>query len=105
MLIVVCAPAIAIAVGVLIATAAARGGSLSVAAAADAIAAALPPGAQQMSGQKWEHCLVLGWLVCCEPPPLSRHQKSCHELIMCLRFTNTILVLGPEICTSQTHIT
>ncbi len=38
-------------------------------------------------------------------PPLSRHQKSSHELIMCLRFTNTKLVLGPEICVSQTHIT
>ena len=38
---------------------------------------------------RWEHCLVFGWSVCCEPPPLSRHQKSSHKLIMCLQFTNT----------------
>ncbi len=41
----------------------------------------------------------------CEPPPLSRHQKSSHELIMCLQFTNTKLVLRPEVCSSQTCIT
>ncbi len=105
LLIVVCAPAIAIATGVYVTTVVVRGGSLSAAAAADAIAAALLPGAQRMSGQRWEHCLVFVQLVCCEPPPLSRHLKSSHKLIMCLRFTTTKLVLGPKICASQTHIT
>jgi hypothetical protein len=105
LLIVVCAPAIAITAGVFVATAAARGGSLSAAAAANAIAAALPPSAQRMSGRRWEHCLVFGWLVCCEPPPLSCHQKSSHKLIMCLHFTKTNIVLGLEICASQTHVT
>ncbi len=40
-----------------------------MAAAAAALAAALPPRVQRMSGQKWVHCLVFGQLVCCEPPP------------------------------------
>jgi hypothetical protein len=105
LLIDVCAPAIVVTAGVFVATAGACGGSLAVAAAAAATAAMLPPGAQRMSGQRWEHCLVFGWLVCCEPPPFSCHQKSSHKLIRCLHFTNTKLVLGLEICASQTHIT
>jgi hypothetical protein len=42
----------------------------------------LDAGRQRISGQKWEHCLIFGWLVCCEPTPLYRHQKLSHELIM-----------------------
>jgi hypothetical protein len=106
LLIAVCAPAIAVSAAyVFVATVAAHGGSLAAAAAATATAAMLPPDAQWMSGQRWEHCLVFGWLVCCEPPPLSCHQKSSHKLIMCLHFTKTNIVLGLEICASQTHVT
>ncbi len=37
--------------------------------------------------------------------PLSCHQKLSHELTMRLWFTNTKLVLGPQICVSQTQMT
>jgi hypothetical protein len=77
---------------------------LSVVVAADAIAAALPPVAQWMSGQRWVHCLVFGWLVCCEPPPFTAtRNRVTNQLCVCVSLTK--LVLGPEIFASQTHIT
>jgi hypothetical protein len=67
-------PTIAVTTGVFTATAAGRGGCLAAVAAA-ALVAALPLRAQRMSGQRWVHCLVFGWLVCCEPHPLSRQPE------------------------------
>jgi hypothetical protein len=64
LLVISCAPAIAVATGVFVATAAACGSSLAAAAAAANTATALPPRAQWMSGRRWEHCLIFGRLVC-----------------------------------------
>jgi hypothetical protein len=38
---------------------------------------------QQMSGRKWDQCLVFGRLVCCELPPRSHQKIVSHELHLC----------------------
>jgi hypothetical protein len=48
---------------------------------------------QQMSGQRWEQCLVFGWLVCCELPPCSRHKIVSYEPHLCKL---TKFTLGPN---------
>ncbi len=57
---------------------------------------------QWMSGQRWKQCMVFVWLVCCEPPPCSRHLKLSQD--PCL-YQRAKLILRPKNCLSQAQIT